>query len=195
MATSNKHSDTAFKERIFSLPRDALLEMFSFLPSYEVRSIMANDVDGVLNDRCNIEDYYCREHGTRMKTNEGKTDVLKKIKDDGLDPNLFLEKLRERTDYFNAEDGDSNCPDLPFEDDGEVYKKYLKMMSTCDECEEQAVKVEMAKRGRELCDGCGNYINVKREKFNYLVDNTTRICSLCMRKNLFCKNFGKDTEL
>ena len=66
------------------------------------------------------------------------------------------------------------------------------MMSTCDECEEKAEEVKMAKCGRERCYGCDDYV-----KWDKLVSagcsnchgyDATRICLDCSNKgDKFCR--------
>ena len=148
--------DAKFNQKFLLLPPDALFEVFSYLEPNTIQTILKRDRD-VLSERYNIEEYYCPKHGNRMKLKESKKDVLQKIEDDGLDPNVFSQKLIERTDSFDAEDGDSIDPDLPFEREGEVCKKYLDMMTECHECEQKACDVEQAKRGRLRCHDCNEY--------------------------------------
>lgn len=146
------------KENLLSLPRDTLVEMFSFLDQSTIRLIMETDAYNVLNDRHNIDDYFCSKHGTLMKLNETKSDIFQKIISDGLDPNIFIEKLEERTESFDPKDWIKIEVKHPFRGKGEIYRKYLEMISECQHCEKEAKDAEMAKCGLKWCSECERHI-------------------------------------
>ena len=111
----------------------------------------------MLNTRYNINDFFCENHGTALKIKETKSIVLQKIVANGLNTETFLGKLRQRTAWVCACCSDEVDHYFPFEE-GDLYIKYLKMMSKCDKCEEKAVDTKMAKFGKERCSECSEYV-------------------------------------